>query len=82
MAKVCSDERKSKIRESLAATRAKRTKQVCRVFKVKIDSSKLTKKQKEQLKMMFVEAKWIKNSRIAWAKENSKSIFECELATP
>ena len=78
MAKVCSDERKSKIRESLAATRAKRTKQVCRVFKVKIDSSKLTKKQKEQLKMMFVEAKWIKNSRIAWAKENNKSIFECK----
>ena len=78
MAKVCSDERKSKIRESLAATRVKRKFQVCRTYKVKIDSSKLTKKQKEQLKMMFVEAKWIKNSRIAWARENSKSIFECK----
>lgn len=28
--------------------------------------------------MLFVEGKWIKNSRIAWAKENNKSIFECE----
>ena len=28
--------------------------------------------------MMFVEGKWIKNSRIAWAKENNKSIFDCE----
>ena len=77
MAKVCSDEKKSKIRESIQATRAKRKFQVCRTYKVKIDSSKLTKKQKEQLKMMFVEAKWIKNSRIAWARENNKSIFEC-----
>ena len=25
-----------------------------------------------------VEGKWIKNSRIAWAKENNKSIFDCE----
>ena len=77
MRQACSDEKKLKIKESMQATRAKRTKQVCRVFKVKIDSSKLTKKQKEQLKMMFVEAKWIKNSRIAWARENNKSIFEC-----
>jgi len=27
--------------------------------------------------MLFVEGKWIKNSRIAWAKDNNKSIFEC-----
>ena len=59
-------------------TRAKRSRQVCRVFKVKIDSSKLSSLQKEQLKMMFVEGKWIKNDRIAWARDNNKSIFECE----
>lgn len=28
--------------------------------------------------MMFVEGKWIKNDRIAWARDNDKSIFECE----
>lgn len=59
-------------------TRAKRSKQVCRVFKVKIDTSKLSALQKEQLKMMFVEGKWIKNDRIAWARDNRKSVFECE----
>lgn len=59
-------------------TKAKRSRQVCRVFKVKIDYSKLSTKQKEELKMMFVEGKWIKNDRIAWARKNNKSIFECE----
>ena len=29
--------------------------------------------------MMFVEGKWIKNSRLAWAKETGKSIFDCIL---
>ncbi len=42
-------------------TRLRRKNQVCRVFKVKIDYSKLNVKQKEQLKMIFVEAKWLYN---------------------
>ena len=78
MRQACSQEKRLKIVESMKQTREKRTRQACRVFTIKIDSSKLTSKQKEQLKMMFVEGKWIKNSRIAWAKENNKSIFECE----
>lgn len=78
MRQACTDEKRLKIKESMQRTKAKRSKQVCRVFKVKIDSSKLSTKQKEQLKMMFVEGKWIKNDRIAWAKDNNKSIFECE----
>lgn len=45
---------------------------------MKIDYSKLSARQKEQLKMMFVEGKWLKNDRIAWARDNNKSIFECE----
>ena len=77
MRQACTDEKRLKIKESMQKTRAKRSKQACRVFKVKIDYSKLSTKQKEQLKMMFVEGKWIKNDRIAWAKENNKSIFEC-----
>jgi hypothetical protein len=78
MRQACTDEKRLKIKESMQKTRAKRSKQVCRVFKVKIDYSKLSTRQKEQLKMMFVEGKWIKNDRIAWAKDNNKSIFECE----
>lgn len=78
MRAACSDKKRLKIKESMRATREKRSHQACRVFKIKIDESKLTSKQKTQLKMLFIEGKWIKNSRIAWAKENNKSIFECE----
>ena len=77
MRQACTDEKRLKIKESMQKTRAKRSKQVCRVFKVKIDYSKLSTKQREELKMMFVEGKWIKNDRIAWARDNEKSIFEC-----
>ena len=77
MRQACSEEKRLKIKESMRATKLKRSQQSCIVYKVKIDLSKLSKRQAEQLKMMFVEGKWIKNSRIAWAKENNKSIFEC-----
>ena len=77
MRQACTKEKRLKIKESMQKTKAKRSKQVCRVFKVKIDASKLSSLQKEQLKMMFVEGKWIKNDRIAWARDNGKSIFEC-----
>ena len=78
MRQACTDKKRLKIKESMQKTRAKRSRQVCRVFKVKIDYSQLSTKQKEELKMMFVEGKWIKNDRIAWAKDNNKTIFECE----
>ena len=45
----------------IKATRAKRLNQICRVYTIKIDESRLSKLQKEQLKMLFVEAKWIYN---------------------
>ena len=51
----------------------KRESQVCRVFTVKIQENQLTKIQKEQLKMIFVEAKWLKNSILAWTKENPEN---------
>lgn len=46
---------------SMQATRAKRLNQICCVYTVKIDESRLSKIQREQLKMLFVEAKWIYN---------------------
>lgn len=46
---------------SMQATRAKRLNQICRVYTVKIDESRLSKIQKDHLKMLFVEAKWIYN---------------------
>jgi len=77
MREACSDTKRLKIHESMSATRQRRKHQACRVFKVKIDESKMSSRQREQLKMMFVEAKWIKNDRIAWAHDNRKSIFDC-----
>ena len=65
-------ERKAKnrqIAESMNRTFEKRKGQVLRVYTVKIQENKLSTLQKEQLKMMFVEAKWLKNAIIAWTKE-------------
>ena len=59
------------IASSMAATMAKRKVQQCRVYKVKIDESRLSAKQKEQLKMLFVEAKWLYNDCLNWLDENN-----------
>ena len=58
------------IASSMSATMAKRKGQQCRVYKVKIDESRLSAKQKEQLKMLFVEAKWLYNDCLNWLDEN------------
>lgn len=65
------------IKSSLIATREKRTTQVCKVVTVKIQGNKLSKTQKEELKMIFVEAKWIYNSILNFGQENN--IFEFAL---
>lgn len=63
-------DKNTKIKQSIKATHDKRKLQKCSVFKVKIDESSLSKLQKKQLKMLFVEAKWIVNDCIAWNREN------------
>jgi putative transposase len=66
-------EKNSKIKASLLETKERRKSQTCRVFKVKIQESSLTKQQKEQLKMIFVEAKWLINDILSWSeKEENK----------
>ena len=55
------DSTKLKIKESLQATREKRKLQICKVFELKIDESHLSKKEINQLKMYFIEAKWLYN---------------------
>ena len=62
---------------SMRETYEKRKGQVCRVYTVKIQENKLSSLQKEQLKMMFVEAKWLKNAILRWSKENpERKIWE------
>lgn len=67
------EEKNLKIKESMIATHEKRNHQSCHVYKIKIDESSLTKIQKEQLKMIFVEGKWIVNNCISWTKENNEN---------
>jgi len=58
------------IKQTLKNTRNKRMSQVCRVFTVKIQENKLSKLQKEQLKMLFVEAKKFKNHILNWSNSS------------
>lgn len=64
------DIKNKRIAESMAATYQKRQSQICRVYTVKIDSSRLSARQKEQLKMLFVEGKRIKNDCLNWCEQN------------
>ena len=52
------------IRQSIKATHDKRKSQSCSVYKIKIQKNKLSKRQKQELKMLFVEAKWIYNDAL------------------
>lgn len=54
-------EKNKLIAQTIRETYAKRKSQVCKCFKFKIDKSNLSKEQANQLKMMFVEVKWIYN---------------------
>ena len=66
------EEKRAKIKATLALTREKRKSQVCRVFKVKIQQNRLSKKQREELKMVFVEAKWVRNYLIGLLRSGAK----------
>ena len=56
-----STEKNLNIAKTMKETYARRKTQKCRTFKFKVDRSRLTSQQKEQLKMMLVESKWIYN---------------------
>jgi len=70
-------ERNMLISMSMSETKEKRKTQSCKVFTVKIQSNKLNQKQKEQLKMLFVEAKWIRNEMIAFGQDNPIFDYKC-----
>lgn len=74
-----SKQKNKAIAESMRQTHLKRQQQTCHVFKVKIKKSKLTTKQKEQLKMLFVEAKWLKNDCLNFSNQNNNSVFNYQV---
>ena len=59
-----------KIKETYLATKAKRLTQQCRVYTIKVQKNKLNTSQKNNLKMLFVEAKWMYNHILNLSKEN------------
>ena len=58
-------EKNKQIAQTIKETYIKRKSQDCKCFKFKIDKSNLSKEQANQLKMQFVEAKWIYNYLIS-----------------
>lgn len=74
---ICSEEKRKAIAASFAATLAKRSRQIPKCFDIKIDLSHLSAKQTNQLKMLFLEGKWLYNSLIArMDKDESFDIFK------
>lgn len=51
----------NQIRQSLIETRQKRLNQRCLVYELKIDTSKINKKDLSKLKFLFVQCKWLYN---------------------
>lgn len=66
-------EKNAKIKATRLATKKRRETQKCFVFSTKIDYRKLNKLQKEQLQMLFVEAKWVYNDIINHLQDNELS---------
>ena len=66
----------NKIREKGKETRLRRQSQNCRVFRVKIDFSHLNEFEKTQLKMIFVEAKWLYNDVLTFSKSNEINEYD------
>ena len=69
-------EKNIKIKETYASTMLKRTSQICRVFTCKVQYNHLNKQQRQQLKMMFVEAKWMYNYILNLSQDNNNDIFK------
>ena len=62
-------EKNLRIKQTLMKTKEKRLSQRCVVYKVKVNEDALTKKQKEELKMLFVEGKWFYNHELRLLKD-------------
>lgn len=71
-----SETKKNAIKQGIKNTREKRVFQICKVFELKINGSNLNKIEKEQLKMFFVEAKWLYNYIL-----NQEDIFKFDYKT-
>jgi putative transposase len=62
---IIMSEKSEKIKETLKTTKERRKNQVCHVYEIKIDKSKLSKTMKDILIRLFLEAKWFYNAALS-----------------
>lgn len=55
-----SEEKNSKIKDTLRATKERRSQMDCRVFSVKVQENRLSRAKDEKLNRCFLEAKWLR----------------------
>ena len=67
------------IKKTMKETMERRKSQICAVYKVKIDESRLSKKQFEQLKLLFVESKWLYNDILNWSENNNLYSYDTKV---
>lgn len=67
------------IKEAMKVTHERRRSQVCRVYTLKIQYNALSTRQKEDLRMLFLEAKWLYNDILNYGNVKGNSIFDYEL---
>ena len=60
-----SEEKNQKIKDTLRATKERRSQMDCRVFSVKIQENRLSRAKEEKLNRCFLEAKWLRNAAVA-----------------
>lgn len=60
-----SEEKNSKIKDTLRATKERRSQMDCRVFSVKVQENRLSRAKDGKLNRCFLEAKWLRNAVVA-----------------
>lgn len=75
---ITSIDKNNKIKNTLQATRNRRTSMKCCVYTVKVQYNKLNNQQKNHLKMLFVEAKWLYNHINNLSKNDDFNVFNVD----
>ena len=60
-----SEEKNSRIKNTLRTTKERRSQMDCRVFSVKVQENRLSCAKEEKLNRCFLEAKWLRNAVVA-----------------
>ena len=60
-----SEEKNLKIKDTLRATKERRSQMDCRVFSVKVQENRLSRAKEEKLNRCSLEAKWLRNAVVA-----------------